>query len=390
MTVDQAVATIQRAAREPAVGEPDPAEQATLETAVRELAVHELAMLWQRFLPHVQHVLDRRTDTPVAERLVRALFRGCSEARPSPLVAEPRRVDLAARLRRHDTVGDAARALLATAPHALAVTAIDRYPYDPILPRVPMPEPRDFLARYLAGDRSVWNELLEHAVAIAQHDELREEARAVAGELMKRVRHNADAVRAVLREAGARVDDELAPASDDELARVTAVAGPLPLALDAFWRVAGSITLAPTGACALEEDGLSLGALGPLVVSGTRELGGALDRYERAIAASHREIVGPLALELVRGPRSATVDLPPPTPADAVDPRIHHGRHRLRFVEYLRYAFRWGGFAVLEVARRPIEHVAPADRVAFARVAGEWWPAADRLLAKLRANLVDF
>ncbi len=390
MTVDDAVALIQRAAREPASAEGDPVEQAALEEAVRQLAVHELALLWQRFLPYVQNVLDRRADGAVAERLVRALFRGARDARPSPLVAEPRLVDLAARLRRHDGVGEDARSLLAVAPQALAVAAVARYPYEPVRPRVPMPEPRDCLARYAGGERSVWNELVEHAVAIAQHDELREEARAVAGELMKRVRHNADAVRAVLREAGARVDEEQAPASDADLARVSELAGPLPLALDAFWRVVGSITLAPADACALEEDGISLAALGPLVVHGARELGSALDRHERAIAASHREIVGPLALELIAGRRAATVDLPPPTPADAVDPRVQHGRHRLRFVEYLRYAFRWGGFGVLEVAHRPIEHVAPEDRVAFARVTGEWGPATDRLVAKLRANLVGF
>lgn len=390
MTVDDAVATIQRAAKDSAT-DVDAVDQAALDGAVRELAVHELALLWQRFLPYVQIVLDRRTDGAVAERLVRALFRGCCEARPSPLLAEPRIVDLAARLRRHDGVGADARALLATAPHSLAVVAVERYPYEPVLPRVPMPEQRDFLARYVGGDRSVWNELVENALAIAQHAELRDETRAVAVELMKRVRHNADAVRAVLREAGATLDDERPPAADAELERLASLAGPVPLALDAFWRVVGSVTLAPAGAgaaCALEADGISLAALGPLVVHGTQELGRVLDRHERDIAASHREIVGPLALEIVAP--AVTVDLPPPTPADAVDPRVQNGRHRLRFVEYLRFAFRWGGFAVLEVARRPSEHVAASDRVAFAGVTGEWDAAADTLLAKLRANLVDF
>ena len=351
MTVDEAVETIQRAAKASSDGSDD-----ALAAAVRELAVHELALLWQRFLPYVQSVLDRKSDGAAAEHLVRALFRGSAEARPSPLVAEQRLVDLAARLRRHDGVGRDARALLAAAPLALAIAAVERYPFEPVLPRVPMPEPRDFLARYRKGQRGVWNELVENALAVAQHAELRDEAREVAGELMKRVRHNADVVRSVLRDAGATLADECAPAGDEELARVGELAGPLPLALDAFWRVVGSIALAAPP----ETDGAAL------VVHGTRELGSALDRHERAIAASHREIVGPLALDVIAP--AATIELPPPTPADAVDPRVHGGRHRLRFVEYLRFAFRWGGLPDLEDSHR--------QRAA--------------LLAKLRADLQDF
>lgn len=360
MTVDDAVAILLRAARDPAPVEPT--RDSELEAAVCALAVHELAMLWQRFLPHVQAVLDRNADSAAAERIVRALFHGCGEARPSPLVAEPRLVDLAARLRHHDTIGASARALLASAPHDLAVAAVERYPYEPVLPRVAMPEPCDFLARYTAGDRTVWNELVEHAVAIAQHPELRDEARAVAGELMKRVRHNTDAVRATLREAGAQIADEEPAGGDIQLEAF----GPLPLALDAFWRETGSIALAPVGAFSIH--GFELGGLEPLAVLGVRAVASQLDAYARAVAESHPEIVGPLALAFAPG-SPASIELPPPTPADAVDPRVHHGRHRVRFVEYLRHAFRWGGFDGL---------------------VGHRGDAAERLRAQLRANLVDF
>jgi hypothetical protein len=360
MTVDDAVTILLRAARDQAPVEPS--RDSELEAAVRALAVHELAMLWQRFLPHVQAVLDRKSDAEASERIVRALFHGCGDARPSPLVAEPRLVDLAARLRHHDTIGASARALLATAPRDLAVAAVERYPHEPVLPRMPLPDPCDFLARYTAGDRTVWNELVEHAVAIAQHAELGDEARAVARELMKRVRHNADAVRATLREAGAQLADEEPPAGDIQLAGF----GTLPIALDAFWREAGSIALAPVGSFAIH--GFDLGALEPLAVLGARAVVSQRTTHERAVAASHPEIVGPLGLAFAPGSPSS-IDLPPPTPADAVDPRVHHGKHRLRFVEYLRHAFRWGGFDGL---------------------VGHRGDAAQRLRAQLRANLLDF
>jgi hypothetical protein len=223
----------------------------------------------------------------------------------------------------------------------------------------------------------VWNELVEQALAIGQHADLCEEAHAVARELMKRVRQNADAVRATLREAGVALPAEEPPAGDAELARLAAL-GPLPIALEACWRIVGSIALVPA-AGATADGGLQLAALDPLEVRGARAAAPEVDHYERRVAASHREIVGPLPLELARsaaakrgevGGQPSVVELPPPTAADAVDPRVHRARHRLRFVEYLRHSFRWGGFWVLEVAHR-----------------GE---AAEHLLARLREHLVDF
>jgi hypothetical protein len=382
--------------------------------AVRAAVFRDLTTVWQRFRAPVQAVLDRRADTPVEEQVVITLFYVCRgttwprtiERDADPLVVEPRLVDLAARLRHHEHIGASARDVLALVPAKQAVTAIERYPYEPVLPRAALPEHRDFLARYLDGERGVWNELVEQAVAVAQHPDLREEAHAVATEIMKRVRHNADVVRAVLREAGAAIADEEPPAGDVELARVTSLFGSLPIALDAFWRVAGSVSLAPAGSdqyhygdCTLEAEGLSLLALDPLEVHGPRGLTPALDEYVAEIARSHREIVGPFSFDFapdflhkqgISGGPPYSLELPPPNPADAVDPRVREARHRLRFVEYLRHCFRWGGFCVLEVAHRPIDHIDLNDRIAFKRIRGDWGEAADRLLQKLRADLVDF
>jgi hypothetical protein len=304
--------------------------------------------MWQRFLPYIQAVLDRRGGAEEAEKLVRELLLEC-KSHPKSLEAEPRIVDLAARLRHHDVIGTAAREVLAATPREQALAVIARYPYEPVLPRAALPERRDFLARYLDGERSVWNEIVEHALAVVQNDDLREEAHAVAAEIMRRARHNADVVRAALKEAGASLAAEAAPANDLDFARVVGATGPLPIALYSYWKGVGSIALAPAGECAITVDGAQLATLDPLEIWGAREVQSQLVRYELRIAASHREIVGPLALELGR---DITVELPATSPADAVDPRIHHARHRLRFVEYLRHSFRWGGFWGLEIPHR--------------------------------------
>jgi hypothetical protein len=124
-----------------------------------------------------------------------------------------------------------------------------------------------------------------------------------------------------------------------------------------------------------------------------------MDGYVAEVAASHREIVGPYLAELSRdflhkqniaGGPPYSIELPAPTPADAIDPRVLFARHRVRFVEYLRHCFRWGGFCILEVAHRPLDHIDLNDRVAFRGVTGDRDEAAGRLLARLRADLVDF
>jgi hypothetical protein len=365
-------------------------DEALAAIAVRAAVFRDLSTVWQRFRAPVQAVLDRRASTPADEAVVRRLLDACygSSPRrafdPDPFLVEPRLVDLAARLRHHERFAMIARLVLGAVPHAHAIAAIERYPLDPILPRAALPERRDYLARYLAGERGVWNELVEQALAVVQYPELREEAQAVAHELMKRVRHNADAVRATLREAGALLADHEVPPTDEELSRARELLGPLPTAIEAFWREVGSIALRPEGA--LEIEGIELRhTIDPLEVRGARQLARQLAAYEQRIAASHREIVGPLPLAL-----PYVIELPPPEPADALDPRVHYARHRLRFVEYLRHCFRWGGFCVLEIAHRPVDHIPTEDRVAFGRVQGAWGDAADRVVARLRTNLVDF
>ena len=374
--------------------------------AVRAAVMRDPAMVWHRFLPHIQAVLDRRTDAPLDEAIVDKLLYVCHggamprRVDPDPLILEPRLLDLAARLRRHRTVGAAARMVLEAGPRGPAIAAISRYPYEPpLLARVGLPVHRDYLARYLAGEHGVWNEIVGQALAVAQHAELREEALAVACELMKRVRANVDALREVLRRAGAELPGEAPRARDAQLAPLVTRFGPLPVALEALWRVVGSIDLRPAGGCSLEADGLRLIALDPLALCGVGELSGAIEGYDDHVVASHVEIVGPFEAALapdflhkqdISGGPPYSVELPPRDLSAAVDPELDFERHNARLVDYLRICIRWGGFPGLEVGHRPLEDIALDDRIAFNAVSGPWGIATDRLLAQLRRDLVDF
>src|SRR4029077_1523543 len=97
--------------------------------AVRGRVFRDVATLWPRFLPHIQAVLDRRSETPIDEAIVAKLLYVCHGGEtprtvdPDPLVAEPRLLDLAARLRRHRVVGAAARLALEAAPRGPALAA---------------------------------------------------------------------------------------------------------------------------------------------------------------------------------------------------------------------------------------------------------------------------
>jgi hypothetical protein len=349
-------------------------------------------------------------DAAIVSTLFYVLHGGVSPRKvppaSDPLVIEPRFIDLAARVRHDAGVGDAARMLLEVVPRDQVFAAIDKYPrvVSPVVP-VPMPARRDFLARYQAGEHSAWDELVTHASAVVQHPALAEEATAVATALMKRVRHNTDAVRAVLRAAGATIADEHPPATTENLARLVALVGPLPIALDALWRVLGSIALVPGGGtrydygtCSLESEGISLLALDPLEVCGP-DVGWIIDSYEQRIAESHREIVGPLSLDFapdflhkqnISGGPAYAVELPPRSPADAIDPPVLYERHRTTLVGYLRAAFACGGFPMLDVAWQPVDKIDLNDRIAFQSIKGPWGAPAERLRTKLCRDLIPF
>lgn len=384
---------------------------------VENIAIHAALLrdptaAWARYAPQIAAVRAGTGDA-IATRLVHLVLHqshgGKTPRRVAPerdpLLREPRLVELAAELRHVPGFDEPARRVLGAIPLPDALAAIARHPRAVAVAPAMVPARRDFLARYTSGEYAAWDELVALGPAIAQHADLRAEAAAVATALMRRVRANADAIRATLHAAGARLAAETA--FDAEIhARVVALTGPLPVALDAFWRVVGSLALVPGdtervdyGPCDLQTaDGIALIALDPLEIEGTAETAAALAHYAAEVATSDIEIVGPFSLQLapdylhkqnISGGPPYTIQLPPPTPADAVDPRVLHERGRGRLVEYLRHGFRFGGFPLLEVAGRPLDDISLNHRIAFQHVRGPWGAAAEKLLARLRADLVE-
>ena len=103
-------------------------------------------------------------------------------------------------------------------------------------------------SRYLAGQHvQVWTELRGVGTDVREDDQLLAEAEAVARETMSRVKRNLERLREGLPDLGYRFTDPAATlvgppdSALDDVARVEAVIGPLPLAVRTFWEVVGSV-----------------------------------------------------------------------------------------------------------------------------------------------------
>src|SRR5512138_2686422 len=115
-----------------------------------------------------------------------------------------------------------------------------------------------YLERYLAGENEqVWAELQALGEDVRQEPAY-EQARAVAGEAMARVRRNCERILSRLRTAGCEFDrypdgqergftfGPLTPPDDDserDLRKLEEAIGPLPISLVAFWQQVGSVDL---------------------------------------------------------------------------------------------------------------------------------------------------
>jgi hypothetical protein len=283
-----------------------------LAAAIRSELRRDVAGSWRRFASHVQAVLGDQAAASDATIVASLLFVLATE--PACLSSEPRFVDLAARVRAYPRIGEYARGVLEAIPLAEAIAAVERYPRRaPRVTRGALPERRDMLVRYCAGEHAVWAELVGLAAAISLHVELRDVACDVATELMARAAARADAIGA------AREPDGVA--REAAIARLAASVGPLPISIAACLR-AGGVTL---------PDSAALAAL--------------LDGYDARIATSHREIVGPLVVPLAPPPHDTgdapCIELPALGLADAVDPVVRGTG--MRFVDHLRGVL-GGGF----------------------------------------------
>src|SRR5690242_7783242 len=222
-----------------------------------------------------------------------------------------------------------------------------------------------YLDRYLAGEyEQVWAELV--ALGPAVRDEpIYADARAVAHETMRRVRHNIEKLIPRLREIdfhffryGQDINRNWSPEVAEEAHRASPIFGPpsptvretlsalerkadgpLPLSLRAFYEVVGTVNLNgehPHWRIAREcLDALEIHSA-EIALEGFDDWGTDDGEYRMSapIAPDQYGKVGVSS----GGPYVVVL------PDAAADARLHNEWHRTTFVNYLRICFRWGGF----------------------------------------------
>jgi hypothetical protein len=262
----------------------------------------------------------------------------------------------------------------------------------------------NYLKRYEAGDYGIWNEIVNLAPSIISNAEALTEATNVATAIMNRVNRNYITLRKTLSKAGMKLAPEGKPLTDADLSTFTARFGPLPLSLDIFYKMIGSISLTPVdydyGPNALEsKDRIDLLSLDPLVVYPANSLDWALDEYD-ANFTEEEEADNPFGLFLspdylhkanVSGGVPYTVYIPASTPQNKLDPIVNYDDEAMPFVDYLRYCFNWGGFPGLAVVDELDDDEIDLNRMmGFESVKGDWRAVARRLLEHLRSGLIPF
>jgi hypothetical protein len=200
--------------------------------------------------------------------------------------------------------------------------------------------------RYIAGDHiAVWRELEARGEAV-RADPHAADAMAVAGETMRRVAADADSLIERLRAIGYHftgnkhgfASPHVAPSgrADATLKAIERRAGPLPLSLRAFYEIVGAVCLVGRHPSIAPDAGDI--ASDPLWIYGAADVLEALEGEEDA----DEILLAPDDLHKadVSGGDSYAIGMPAPF----ADGRVQHARFDVSFVEYLRLAFRCGGF----------------------------------------------
>ncbi len=213
----------------------------------------------------------------------------------------------------------------------------------------------NYQERYLNGEfEKVWDELQALGPQVRKEPWV-SAAGEVAGETMRRVRLDCETIISRLRSMGYTFGIypdgssgyysegphiEPSPQMQKDAAELESQSGLLPLSLEAFWRVVGSVDLVGKG------EGWP-GLLDPLVIDPPiGPLTSLLDDEPQAGG----QVEAPLAPdELHKDNLSGGSPYTVALPCDRADFRLLNERHGLLFVPYLRLAIlRWGGFPGLD------------------------------------------
>lgn len=282
---------------------------------------------------------------------------------PSWLKADPRWLDLCARLRRDEVFGEIARTVLKYADPNDRDSALSRIQQAEVPQKVEWYSKRsgDLFARYRSGQfEAVWREIRLHRRIAG---DFREEILEVAEETMRRVARNADLISERLRAKGWRaLNGELRPepASGDAAVfeRIEAITrSPVPPSLLAFWRIVGGIDWvwnyrSEESLPDLDVD-LPMDEMDPLCVDPAKAIEYLFEEWEEQRNQPDPDLVGPFRLWLapdylhkanISGGAPYGIELP----SFEADPLFAYERHELPFIDYLRLSFRWVGFPGLD------------------------------------------
>jgi hypothetical protein len=282
---------------------------------------------------------------------------------PAWFEKDARWIDLCVRLRRDSHLGRTARTALsfADAGRVKAKLSEARRREGPRVVRSHSTASGDLLARYRSGEHAaVWSELRAHE-AIA--GECRAEALAVASATMTRVARCTDllAERLALRGWTALWGHFYYPPNAEDSAVIHDIeqftGAPLPASLRAFWDTVGGIDFVwnyknDKPAPDLGPD-LAMVEMDPLYVGPPAHTKYLLAEWKERRSTVDPDLDDPCNLELapdhfhkanISGGSPYGIELP----YLGADPIFVNEEHALPFVDYLRLAFRWGGFPRLE------------------------------------------
>ena len=296
--------------------------------------------------------------------------RWAASAAPSWLHDDPRWIEMCVRFRRDPRLGRVARWVLRHADREQVTAALEaaRESESTTVARTRSRAQGDLITRYRKGEHeAVWSELRSHEVVAG---DFRDEALAVAAETMARVRRNADVLAERLAARGwAALGGSLRLEPSAEGARVmqrieAITACGLPASLRGFWQVVGGIDLIwDHGRGEKAPDlgvGLDLAAMDPLAVDAPDRAEYVIEEWRDQRAGVDPDLADPYRLDLAPDARhkanagggpAYAVELP----FLGADPYFINEPHNLPFVDYLRLAFRWGGFPGLEKAQERAE-----------------------------------
>ncbi len=212
------------------------------------------------------------------------------------------------------------------------------------------------VARYEESDGT---EGLDYLQSVGQIDGAgRDDARRLAQIMMQRVRRNAEVLAKRLGDLGwETLTGEMVgrptprPFLGEEGAAMIG-ALPLPLALEAFWEVVGSLDFGWNYRNGREPDlfgEVSLVKLDPLYLEGADQLSFAIEEWRDRIDHGSLSPQGPFRLDLApdnfhKANFSGGSPYGIMLPAESEDPLFFGDNFSVRFTTYLRRSFRWGGF----------------------------------------------